>query len=80
VPHSANLALVTVFTLHALAAIPNAGPFLEYSIEDTPWAEGLFEPALRVVDGDVPMSKEPGWGVRVSPAWLEKAQAQRSEA
>lgn len=80
VPHSANLAMVTVFTLHLLAAIPNAGPFLEYSIEDTPWAEGLFEPALRVVDGDVPMSKEPGWGVRVSPAWLEKAQAQRSEA
>ena len=79
VPHSANLAMVTPFTLHLLAAIPNAGPFLEYSIEDTPWIEGLFEPALRVVDGDVPMSEEPGWGVRVSPAWLNKAERQRSE-
>jgi L-alanine-DL-glutamate epimerase-like enolase superfamily enzyme len=80
VPHSANLAMVTVFTLHLLAAIPNAGPFLEYSIEDTPWAAGLFDPALKVVDGEVPMSGEPGWGVRVSPAWLEKADRQRSEA
>mgnify|MGYP001821609931 CR=1 FL=1 len=79
VPHSANLAMVTLFTLHLLAAIPNAGPFLEYSIEDTPWIEGLFEPALRVVDGDVPMSEEPGWGVRVSTAWLNKAERQRSE-
>lgn len=78
VPHSANRAMVTVFTLHLLAAIPNAGPFLEYSIEDTPWTEGLFEPALRVVDGDVPMSTEPGWGVRVSPAWLDAAETQRS--
>jgi L-alanine-DL-glutamate epimerase-like enolase superfamily enzyme len=80
VPHSANLAMVTVFTLHLLAAIPNAGPFLEYSIESTPWTEGLFEPALDVVHGDVPMSAEPGWGVRVSPVWLETAKVQRSEA
>jgi L-alanine-DL-glutamate epimerase-like enolase superfamily enzyme len=80
VPHSANLAMVTVFTLHMLAAIPNAGPFLEYSIEDTPWVEGLYEPALEVVDGDVPFPAGPGWGVRVSPAWLAQAERQRSEA
>jgi L-alanine-DL-glutamate epimerase-like enolase superfamily enzyme len=79
VPHSANLAMVTVFTLHLLAAIPNAGPFLEYSIEDAPWTEGLFEPALEVVDGDVPIAAGPGWGVRVSPTWLEEAKTQRSE-
>jgi L-alanine-DL-glutamate epimerase-like enolase superfamily enzyme len=80
VPHSANLAMVTVFTLHVLAAIPNAGPFLEYSIEDTPWTEGLYEPALQVVDGRVPMPSGPGWGVRINPGWLEKAARQRSEA
>ena len=33
VPHSANLSLVTVFTMHLLGAIPNAGPHFEYSIE-----------------------------------------------
>jgi L-alanine-DL-glutamate epimerase-like enolase superfamily enzyme len=80
VPHSANRAMVTVFTLHLLAAIPNAGPFLEYSIEDTPWTEGLYDPALDVVDGDVPMPDGPGWGVRVRPKWLEMAEVQRSEA
>jgi len=79
VPHSANLAMVTVFTLHVLAAIPNAGPFVEYSIEETPWIEGLYEPALEVVDGDVATPAAPGWGVRVSPSWLERAQVQRSE-
>ena len=30
VPHSANVALVTVFTLHMMGAIPNACPFFEY--------------------------------------------------
>jgi len=80
VPHAANLAMVTIFTLHLLAAIPNAGPFLEYSIEDTPWAMGLYEPALEVVNGDVPTPAAPGWGVRVSPSWLEKAEVERSEA
>src|SRR5204863_6105782 len=29
-PHSANLSLVTVFTLHLMAAIPNPGPFIEF--------------------------------------------------
>jgi L-alanine-DL-glutamate epimerase-like enolase superfamily enzyme len=78
VPHSANRAMVTVFTLHMLAAIPNAGPFLEYSIEETPWTDDLYEPALEVIDGNVPIPAGPGWGVRVSPAWLERAGVQRS--
>src|SRR5262249_7406658 len=30
VPHSANLSLVTVFSLHLMAAIPNAGPYVEF--------------------------------------------------
>lgn len=78
VPHAANRAMVTLFTLHMQAAIPNAGPFVEYSIEDTPWTDGLFEPALEVKDGHVAVPSEPGWGVRVSPAWLEGASVQRS--
>jgi L-alanine-DL-glutamate epimerase-like enolase superfamily enzyme len=79
VPHSANVSLVTVFTLHLMAAIPNAGPFVEFSIEPTPWTKGLYEPALEVRDGKVAVPAEPGWGVRVSPAWLEKATHQVSE-
>ena len=39
-PHCANLSLVTLFTMHLLKAIPNAGKYLEFSIEGAdyyPW-------------------------------------------
>ena len=78
VPHSANLSLVTVFTLHLLAAIPNAGPYLEFSIEPSGWTDGLYTPALEVVDGAVAVPEGPGWGVQINPDWLEKAQYQLS--
>ena len=48
-----NLSLVTVFTLHLLAAIPNAGAHLEFSIEPAAWTRGLYEPALEVRNGEV---------------------------
>ena len=41
----ANLSLVTMCTMHLLGAIPNAGKYLEFSIEGDdyyPWQEGLF--------------------------------------
>ena len=79
VPHSANLSLVTVFTLHMLAAIPNAGPHFEYSIEPTPWTENLFTPALTVRDGLVQVPSDPGWGVEINPDWLAAAEYQVSE-
>ncbi len=73
VPHSANLSMVTVFTLHMMGALPNAGPYIEYSIEPTPWAEGLYEPALEVVDGKVMIPSGPGWGVTINPDWLKSS-------
>ena len=48
-PHSANLSLVTVFTLHLMGAIANAGAYVEFSIEGPdyyPWQDGLFDPPL----------------------------------
>jgi len=77
-PHSANRALVTLFTAHLLAAIPNAGPFMEYSIEPTPWTEGLFSPALKVVDGAMPIPPGPGWGVTIAPDWLANSEHRES--
>ncbi len=79
VPHSANLSLVTVFSLHMLGAIPNAGNYLEYSIEPTPWTEGLFSPALEVIDGKVSIPNHPGWGIEINPTWLQDAAYQISE-
>jgi len=79
VPHSANLSMVTVFTLHMLGAIPNAGPFMEFSIEPTSWAKDIYQPELQVRDGKVAIPDGPGWGVALNPAWLEKAERRISE-
>jgi L-alanine-DL-glutamate epimerase-like enolase superfamily enzyme len=76
VPHSANLSLVTVFALHLCCAIPNAGPFVELSIEPDdyyPWQVGLFQPAVEVRDGRVMCPDGPGWGVEITSSWLEGA-------
>lgn len=76
-PHSANLSLVTLFTMHLLKALPNAGKYLEFSIEGPeyyPWQEGLFVHSPYVVrDGSVEVSAEPGWGVEVAPQWLARS-------
>jgi L-alanine-DL-glutamate epimerase-like enolase superfamily enzyme len=81
-PHSANLSMVTVFTLHLMGAIENAGPYVEFSIEGEdyyPWQDGLFTPALVAKDGKVRIPEAPGWGVEVSRDWLAKASYQKSE-
>jgi L-alanine-DL-glutamate epimerase-like enolase superfamily enzyme len=82
-PHSANLSLVTVFTLHMMGAIDAAGPYVEFSIEGLdyyPWQDGLYSPALVARDGKVQIPDGPGWGVEISPAWLEAARYQLSKA
>lgn len=76
-PHAANLSLVTICTMHLMAAIPNAGKYLELSIEGDdyyPWQRDLFAGRpFEVVDGHVTVTDDPGWGVEVSPAWLDRA-------
>jgi L-alanine-DL-glutamate epimerase-like enolase superfamily enzyme len=76
-PHSANHGLVTLCSMHLLRAIPNAGKYLEYSIEGPytqQWAADLFvESPYAVVDGMVEVSDAPGWGVTVNPAFLTGA-------
>jgi L-alanine-DL-glutamate epimerase-like enolase superfamily enzyme len=76
-PHAANLSLVTMCTMHLLRAIPNAGKYLEFSIEGLdyyPWQDGLFlNDPYKIVDGCATVTDLPGWGVEINPAWLEKA-------
>ena len=82
VPHSANLSLVTVFSLHMMGAIENAGPYVEFSIEGLdyyPWQAALFSPSLQVRDGRVQIPDGPGWGVEINPDWLARATYQISE-
>jgi len=82
-PHAANQTLVTLFTMHLLRVIPNAGPYLEFNIEVEdyyPWQYGLFlNDPYTVQDGHVTVTDAPGWGVEIDPAWLSKAVHQVSE-
>lgn len=82
-PHSANLSLVTLFTMHLLGAIPNAGKYLEFSIEEAdyyPWQYGLFRnDPYKVTDGTVAIPAEPGWGIEIDEDWLARAEYRVSE-
>src|SRR5258708_35450845 len=75
-PHSANLSLVTVFTLHLMGALANAGPYVEFSIEGPdyyPWQDGLFSPGFEIEDGKVRIPAGPGWGIEMNRDGLAKA-------
>ena len=81
-PHSANLSLVTTFAQHLMCAIPNAGPYLELSIEGPdyyPWQYGLLDRPIAVADGRLPAPAGPGWGVEPDPGWLAAATHRVSE-
>ncbi|MCR9126953.1 MAG: mandelate racemase/muconate lactonizing enzyme family protein [Rhodobacteraceae bacterium] len=82
-PHCANLSMVTLFTMHLLRAIPNAGRYLEFSIEGAdyyPWQQDLFTAdPYTVDDGHVTITDAPGWGVEIAPEWLARAQYRCSE-
>ncbi|MCP3686975.1 MAG: mandelate racemase/muconate lactonizing enzyme family protein [Gammaproteobacteria bacterium] len=71
--HSANLSLVTLFSAHFMAAIENAGKYVEYSIEDLnyyPWQDRIFTPGYLIENGRILLSDAPGWGIEVNPDWL----------
>ena len=82
-PHAANLSLVTMCTMHLLKAIPNPGKYLEFSIEGLdyyPWQTGLFRGnPYRIENGHAIVPSEPGWGVEIAPAFLDKATYHSSE-
>jgi L-alanine-DL-glutamate epimerase-like enolase superfamily enzyme len=82
-PHAANLSLVTIFTLHLMGAIKNAGPYVEFAIEEAdyyPWQYGVYENLPVAQDGKVQIPDAPGWGIRVNESWLEQADYQKSDS
>ena len=82
-PHCANLSMVTLFTMHLLRAIPNAGKYLEFSIEGRdyyPWQDNLFlNDPYRITNGEAEVTDTPGWGVDINPDWLARSVYQVSE-
>lgn len=79
VPHSSNHSLVTVFTLHLMGAIPNAGPHAEFSVEPQTQNTGFYTPRLTARDGAVQIPAGPGWGVEIDAEWLAGAERMGSE-
>ena len=78
-PHAANMSLITIFTLHFLAAINNAGPYLEYSIEGLdyyPWQDNIYNDYPEVKEGHLTITEKPGWGIEPNKKWLENANYQ----
>ena len=64
-----------------MGAIKAAGPYVEFSIEDTdyyPWQGNLYDPVLIAKDGKVQIPEGPGWGVVINPDWLERSSYQIS--
>ena len=71
--HSANLSLVTLFSIHLMAALENAGKYVEFSIEGSdyyPWQENIFNPGFEIKNGNVLISDKPGWGIEINPEWI----------
>ncbi|MDC1286300.1 mandelate racemase/muconate lactonizing enzyme family protein [Gammaproteobacteria bacterium] len=71
--HSANLTLVTLFSVHFMAAIENAGKYVEFAIEGSdyyPWQNDIFTPEFKIRNGNVVISDKPGWGIEVNPEWI----------
>ena len=81
-PHCANLSMVTLFTMHLLRAIPNAGRYLEFAIEEAdyyPWQYGLFiDSPYGITDGMATVPDAPGWGAEVHPDWLARSDYRES--
>ena len=81
-PHTANLSLVTVCTMHFLKALKNGGEFLEFSIEGEdyyPWQKNIFaSDPFAVENGNLTIHNTPGWGVEFNQTWLDKATYQCS--
>ena len=82
-PHAANLGLVTMATMHLMRALPNAGKYLEFSIEGDdyyPWQRGLFAgDPFRVDAGRLHVPDAPGWGIEPAPGWLDSATRRSSD-
>jgi L-alanine-DL-glutamate epimerase-like enolase superfamily enzyme len=68
-----------VFTLHMMAAIRNAGPYAEFSVEPQTQNNSFYSPLLQAVDGKVQIPDGPGWGITINEEWLAQTERTVSE-
>lgn len=70
-PHNPNGPLSTLASAHVCAAIPNFFR-LEYMVNDVPWRDAVLTRPIRVEGGTLVLSAEPGLGVDLVEAELER--------
>ena len=58
VPHSSHLSLITLFSLHFMAAIPNARPFVEFTIEEDGLAAATCSANSSAIVSEAEMAKD----------------------
>jgi len=63
-PHNIHGQVGAAMTMQLLAAIPNAS-ILEYTIEDIPWKNRLFDHVLVAEDGYLTVPDRPGLGIEM---------------
>lgn len=74
VPHNTKPTLATAATLHLLASIPHAGPFVEYIDRDLfPTVTAMFDQDVRFADGYLHLPEGPGLGLVINEKRLQKA-------
>jgi len=79
---TAALAAISGLPAGVDAAVPvkaKSYPYLGRIEEDANAGEKLYSPALKVVDGKVKIPDDPGWGMKINPAWTENAAYLKSE-
>ncbi len=71
VNHSFKSGITIAASLHGLAAVPH-GDIFEYCMSDSPLRHEVTHEKFEVVDGYVQVPEEPGLGVTINEATLEK--------
>jgi L-alanine-DL-glutamate epimerase-like enolase superfamily enzyme len=73
-PHCANDSLLQVFSLHLAIAMPACYQYQEYSIEKTPWSQGVYTPVPIAHEGRLDAPTKPGWGIELLPEFVKSAE------
>lgn len=74
-PHMSDGGLGYLYVAHYASCVPNAGPFQEYKGRDAALPVSSASSTLRCVNGMLTVPADPGLGVTIDPAFVNKAAA-----
>lgn len=74
VNHNTEVGASLAKVVHFAAAMPNAGPFIEYAFDEGRKEPQWYGPHFRVVNGKVKVPEGPGLGIEYDDAYLKKGE------